>query len=121
MTGTCCIANGDSIKRVAIKRTDRSKRRKKLGLHDPAYMAWVATQACIVCGRKPVEVAHVGLRGLGQKCSDRETLPICTLHHRSGKESQHELGKRFWPMHSLDKQALIEKHNALYDEHLAGN
>jgi predicted nucleic acid binding AN1-type Zn finger protein len=29
-----------------------------------------------------VEAHHAGERGLGQKCSDRETIPLCAAHHR---------------------------------------
>jgi hypothetical protein len=29
----------------------------------------------------PVQADHVGRRGFGQKCSDRETMSICRRHH----------------------------------------
>jgi hypothetical protein len=28
-----------------------------------------------------IEADHVGRRGVGQKCDDRETIPLCTRHH----------------------------------------
>ncbi len=54
------------------------------------------------------EAAHVGDRGLSQKCSDRWTIPLCGLeHHREGKESAHKLQKKFWEHHGLDRAATI--------------
>lgn len=61
------------------------------------------------------EAAHVGLRGLGQKCSDRETIPLCATHHRTGKDSHHVLQKSFWKFHGIDKDALIAELNRRYE------
>jgi len=55
----------------------------------------------------PTEAAHVGLRGLRQKCSDRETLPLCAEHHRTGPDSHHVLGKRFWEHHGIDRDIWV--------------
>lgn len=30
----------------------------------------------------PMHAHHMGERGLGQKCSDLETVPFCERHHR---------------------------------------
>ena len=50
------------------------------------YMLWVKTLPCVARHLGPcsgvVEADHAGARGLGQKCSDIETIPICTGHHR---------------------------------------
>lgn len=62
------------------------------------------------------EVAHVGERGLGQKCSDRETVPLCAEHHRTGPHAHHVLGKNFWDCHGLDRDAIIAKLNEQYRE-----
>ncbi len=91
---------------------------------NPAYLLFVRQFACVVCyGGKlcmpdslmyPIwqdsrtEAAHVGDRGLGQKCSDEEALPLCaTGHHREGKYSAHVLGKNFFAFHRLDRDKLI--------------
>jgi len=63
-----------------------------------------------------VEAAHVGEHGLGQKCSDRETVPLCATHHRTGKDSHHVLGKKFWAHHGLNRDAIVKDLNRLYDE-----
>ena len=106
---------------------------------DPLYRDFVRCFGCVACTRGlltglcdalhgidlniPVqksftECAHVGRRGLSQKCSDRESLPLCALHHRFGVESHHRLGKRFWQAHRLNRAALILELNRLYKESL---
>jgi len=110
-----------------MKRTSIPKKRAKPRrgpLRDKKYLAFIAAQSCCVPGyhlMPPdqlclVEVAHVGLRGLGQKCSDRETIPLCAWHHRIGQASVHVLGKNFWSEWGLDKDALIAKYNRMYEE-----
>jgi len=64
----------------------------------------------------PTEAAHVGERGLGQKCSDRETIPLCAAHHRTGPESHHVLGKKFWQHHGLDRDEIVAELNRLYEK-----
>lgn len=91
---------------------------------DPAYLAFIRTQACVCCeaeGRRqlePTEAAHVGLRGLSQKCSDRETIPLCR-HHRTGFNAHHRLGRKFWEHFELDRGGLIEDFNERYELELA--
>ena len=83
---------------------------------DEAYKAFIRKQACICCGTtRYVECAHVGRRGYGQKCSDRETLPLCSLHHVQGPESHHVLGRNFFSFWRLDRFELIAKFNRLYE------
>ena len=85
---------------------------------DEAYLAFIRKLPCIVCGAvRYVEAAHVGARGLGQKCSDREALPMCPAHHRTGPDAYHVLGgKSFWKVWGLDRFRLIEEHNRQYEE-----
>jgi hypothetical protein len=108
-----------------VARSARSK-----GLKDPAYRKWITSLPCVVCLFHPVsqskgysfvvqttqsEAAHVGDRGLSQKCSDRLTIPLCRRHHRIGPEAHHVLGKNFWEHHGLDRDALITELNARYE------
>lgn len=86
----------------------RSATRKKIG-KDPAYLKWLHDQPCIVCEirkerqRSRTEAAHVGPRGLSQKCPDAEAIPLCRAHH----EEQHRLGKRFWEAANIERFAVI--------------
>src|SRR4051812_34626348 len=102
------------MKRTALRRV--SKTRKKRRLLDPDRGRWIHTEPCIVCGRLPVECAHVGDRGYGFKCDDTEILPICAAHHRTGKQAQHVRGRNFWTYHGIDRDELVAKYKALYAE-----
>lgn len=102
-----------------MKRTPIKPRRGKARrgpLRDSKYLAWIREQPCAICQRESMEqttmteAAHVGDRGLGQKCSDRETLPLCAVHHRTGSAAHHVLGKRFWTHHGIDKPETIRKY-----------
>lgn len=113
----------------------RSATRNKTG-KDPAYLEWIRQQPCVVCrlarvaGRaaalllslfqRTVEAAHVGQRGISQKCPDREALPLCRHHHRLGMWSHHRLGKYFWSQWNLDREALIREHNEKYNAFCLG-
>lgn len=68
------------------------------------------------------QVAHVGMRGLAQKCPDREAIPLGQKHHihptaGGGPESHHALGKSFWTHHNLNRQLILDcLQNAYRDE-----
>lgn len=74
-------------KGARTRRKSTYKRRDR----DIAFMLWVKTMSCVArelgldtghpCGGV-IEADHAGTRGLGMKCDDRETIPICTEHHR---------------------------------------
>lgn len=94
---------------------------------NPAFLMFVRSFACVVCANgklfsaadgesyargifqeSPTEAAHVGKRGLGQKCDDIESLPLCgEEHHRLGPRSAHVLGRSFWSHHILDRDKLV--------------
>lgn len=129
------------MKRTPLRRSTTPIRKRRAGKPrrgrrvDPAYLVWIRTLACVCCLRNQrvldqavpgffnlnqaskTEAAHVGPRGLGQKCSDRQTVPLCALdHHRQGPESVHVLGKGFWNYHGLDRDAIIAELNGRYEE-----
>lgn len=91
---------------------------------DPGYRAWIRTLPCCICQQwgflikgypGTVECAHVGARGLGQKCPDRETLPLCVWHHRTGPQAVHVLGRNFWNYWKLNRYELIEAYNRMFE------
>ncbi|HEY1804990.1 MAG TPA: ERF family protein [Terracidiphilus sp.] len=52
---------------------------------DRDHVRYVATQACLVCGRQPCDAHHLRFaqsRALGRKVSDEYTVPLCRGHHR---------------------------------------
>lgn len=101
----------------------RNRRRNRV--RDRKYLAWIHTLPCLICGLlereqvTPTEAAHVGLRGLMQKCSDRETIPLCAEHHRTGAQSHHRAGRFFWSIWKLERANAIAVLNQEYDEEKA--
>lgn len=86
-------------------------------------MAWIRTLSCSVrgCACRDVEAAHVGQRGYGQKCHDREAIPLCGIrHHREGPASVHKLQRLFWAHQGIDRGQLIAELNARYEAEVLG-
>ena len=83
-------------------------------LLDPGYLAWLRTKRCCVCRRPPPsEATHIRHSdaseskvnpGIGCKPHDRHALPLCSLCHREGPKSQHNVGDEsaFWHMNMID-------------------
>lgn len=69
---------------------------KEKRLRDPAHLAYVRSQACLVCGRQPSHAHHLRFaqpRAFGMKVSDEYTVPLCFLHH----DALHQVGdERVW-------------------------
>jgi hypothetical protein len=80
---------------------------------NPHYLAWIRTQPCLVCGStRWVEAAHTGPHGLGQKSPDSSAIPLCSRHHRTGRDSYHNLGPRkFADVHDLDIAEVVQRLN----------
>ena len=73
-----------------------------------AHLAFIRSLPCVVCKRtRNVEAAHApGSRGMAQKRSDFETLPLCRLHH----QEQHRIGwTQFIRSYELDVQWWLEQ------------
>ena len=112
-------------RKKAINRAFRKLRAKQAKIsgrkpaRDRKYLAWIRRQQCCVCDRygypiRPsdvTEAAHVGIRGLGQKCSEYLAVPMCRRHHME----QHRLQKAFWRDHNLDREAIISALRARYE------
>ena len=80
---------------------------------DLKYLAWIRTLPCLVCGRTGgIEAAHTGPHGIGQKSPDTSAVPLCAIHHRTGRDSYHKLGPRaFERHHGLDLRAIVARLN----------
>jgi hypothetical protein len=76
---------------------------------DAKYRALVRTQPCAACGSwRGIESAHTGPHGMCQKASDFDCIPLCSKHHKIGKDSLHKLGPvKFARVHGLDVQVII--------------
>lgn len=83
----------------------------------PEYLAWIRTLPCLVCSRVTaggtvIEAAHtnaLGYRGVGQKASDFSAIPLCSWHHRIGRDSYHRLGETcFAEAHQLPLREVVQ-------------
>jgi Rad52/22 family double-strand break repair protein len=64
-------------------------------LRDKAHLKFVASQPCLVCGRRPADPHHLRFaqpRALGLKVSDEFTVPLCRGHHRQLHQTGNEEG-----------------------------
>jgi hypothetical protein len=80
---------------------------------DPLYLAWIRTLPCVVCGTtQGIEASHTGPHGLGQKSPDSSAIPLCSKHHRTGRDSYHKLGpRRFAEAHQIDIASIVRRLN----------
>jgi len=75
-----------------------------------AYRAFVRSLPCCCCGRTwGVEFAHTGNRGLSQRATDLDGVPLCRKScHQTGPHSYHALGRvAFERYHGLDLRKII--------------
>lgn len=70
---------------------------------DPAYVRFVRSLPCAVCGSRRTEAHHAGLRGLGQRAHDSTCVPLCRAHHAAF----HDAGPPFRGMSHDQREAWI--------------
>jgi hypothetical protein len=98
------------------------RRDRKRDQRGRAYLAWLHGLSCALCASygvrqyTPTEAAHVGRRGLGQKCSDMEAVPLCAMCHREGAQSHHRIGRRFEEVHGVDLMRWVQQYNQRFVE-----
>jgi len=74
------------------------------------HLRFVATQACLVCARKPSDPHHLRFmqpRALGRKVSDEFTVPLCRSHHRAVHRSGNE--PTWWKEAGIDPVKVARK------------
>jgi ERF superfamily len=77
---------------------------------DKAHLAFVASQPCILCARRPVDPHHVRFAqagALGRKVSDEFTVPLCRTHHRALHRSGSEY--LWWESVGIDPLKVARK------------
>lgn len=63
-------------------------------LRDKSHLKFVASQACLICGRQPSDPHHLRFaqpRALGMKVSDEFAVPLCRGHHRQLHQAGNEV------------------------------
>jgi len=107
------------------KRGGKPIRRAGGAVQNPKYLDFIRQWPCVLATTGdcvgPVEAAHVGDRGLGQKCRDEEAIPLCGYHHRTGPDSQHVLGKKFWETHGINRADVWDLYQGIYQGFGAGS
>jgi len=79
-------------------------------LQNKVYRKFVRTFPCCACGRLwGIEFAHTGARGLSQKASDLDGIPLCRKScHERGPKSYHVLGRiQFERVHRISIRTII--------------
>ena len=77
---------------------------------DKAYLKFVASQPCLVCGRSPADAHHLRFtqpRAMGLKVSDEFTVPLCRTHHRDNHRFGDELA--WWGRLAIDPVGISRK------------
>jgi ERF superfamily len=72
-------------------------------VRDKDHLRFVASQPCLICGRKPADPHHLRIaqaRALGRKASDEFTVPLCRGHHRELHRHGDEAG--WWGRSKVD-------------------
>jgi hypothetical protein len=108
------------MKRTPLKRRGKKPIRRAGGaVQNPEYLDFIRQCWCVLTSTGDcvgaVEAAHVGDRGLGQKCRDEETIPLCGYHHRTGPDSQHVIGKAFWDHHGINRADLVTLYQGIFE------
>lgn len=108
------------MKRTPLAKRGRNQIRRAGGAEqNPEYLDYIRQWPCALDATGEcvghVEAAHVGDRGLGQKSKDEETIPLCAGHHRTGPESHHVLGKRFWEHHGMNRSDMLVMYQGIFE------
>ena len=83
---------------------------------DKKYLMWLKDQPCLIKGcsepQDTVIYHHMINEGVGIKCSDYLTVPLCYKHHL-GSEAVHSGRERFEKRHGVNLQVEAEKYYKL--------
>ena len=79
-------------------------------IRDKDHVKFVATQPCLICGRRPCDAHHLRFAqhpALGRKVSDEFTVPLCRGHHRE----LHRFGDEaaWWQQTNIDPMKVADK------------
>jgi len=73
------------MNRKREKRSAPKRRTIDTRWRSPAYLAWVRTLPCCVCGASPCDAHHMvgmhGVGGMGLKAEDSMAMPLCRACH----------------------------------------
>ena len=101
---------------LALKTIDKSQLTiaEPKRLRDKGHLKFVASQACLICGRRPSDPHHLRFtqpRAMGLKVSDEFTVPLCRGHHRQLHQAGNEVA--WWTNQKLNA---LEIARALWEQ-----
>jgi len=79
-------------------------------LRDKGHLRFVASHACLVCGRRPADAHHIQFaqpRAMGLKVSDEFTVPLCRTHHRELHQAGNEVS--WWETRNIRPLEIAER------------
>ena len=75
------------------------------------HLRKIASEPCLVCGRKDVQAHHLTLsqpQAMSLKVGDQFTIPLCVFHH---SELHRITEKKFWETHKeIDPYARAKRY-----------
>lgn len=79
-------------------------RQKRPPQRNKGHLGFIAQLPCVICLRKPVQVAHVNFQDhfwqkdntRGRKADDKWTVPLCQKCHTDDPDAQHRTNERQW-------------------------
>ena len=69
------------IASLCVSMVNRMVNEKPKTYRNPGYLEYIRTLPCCVCGRSGVAAHHADTGGMGIKCNDTRTVPLCHKHH----------------------------------------
>lgn len=102
------------------KRKTTRKAESRRSRTDAAYLDWIRSLPCAVCGAAPRNEAHhepTKSHSGGGAWHDRKTIPLCTACHTGGPKARHTFGSvKNWQLAvGISAEALIARLNAAYE------
>jgi hypothetical protein len=96
------------MKRSPMPRRRRTKH-QEANMDHAEYRAWLATQPCCLCGIEGVQLAHVGVGGMGLKHGDDDCMvPLCPHCHRDHDSTDGVFRRPKWFPKDPWRQAMRE-------------
>ena len=84
---------------------------KKQTARSVEYLDYIQTLGCAICGQQ-AEPHHAETGGVGMKCSDYLTIPLCRQHHNE----IHQIGKlTFQRKYGIDIKSIMKRLRMVYD------
>lgn len=101
-TKQIAVANHATSSSVIVAKSTRLPILKERRIRDKDHLKFVASQPCLICGRRPTQAHHLRFaqpQAMAMKVSDEFTVPLCNVHHdqlhRAGDE------RAWWARHGI--------------------